>query len=570
MRVEGSIGVERRVVVLLMLSSGVIASGALALGVYTGTQSLGLALAVHVVGTAATMAIYERYAQSDRSRIDEIAKSLRALADGDTAERLDAGWRSRAGDLGEIAEQIERLRGVIGTSIFRMAELSGRVQDLPEHIAGALATAERSAEDQEAAIEETASLFANINTSIRGINSEVENLAHSNEETAASIQQMSTAVEQVASTSVTLQESVESSTASIHQLGTSIRRVAENADEVQTVAQETATATAEMDRAIQEVGEHVRGASELTKRASESADQGSEAVNATINGIAIIRDQTLKAKRALEGLADRIGEIGQIATVIGGISDETNLLSLNAAIIAAQAGEHGKAFAVVADQVKTLAQRASGSAKQIEEMIQTVQEGSNNAVSAMASGIDSVEQGVERSRVAGESLLSIRSAASEANGQVAEIARATEEQALNSKHLASAANRVSENVEQISHAMSEQSAASDTLLRSANAYLDMCRQMAQAMEEQRATGRYITANSSSITDLIRSIQSNTANHQEASRQVGERFELLLEGAHGTTASMPAIVEVVTNLRNELRELDADASETAPPGEAISE
>ena len=81
---------------------------------------------------------------------------------------------------------------------------------------------------------------------------------------------------------------------------------------------------------------------------SESADKGSEAVNATINGIAIIRDQTLKAKRALEGLASRIGEIGEIATVIGGISDETNLLSLNAAIIAAQAGEHGKAFAVVA------------------------------------------------------------------------------------------------------------------------------------------------------------------------------------------------------------------------------
>jgi methyl-accepting chemotaxis protein len=527
---------EKRVAVL-GLAFGVIVSGVLAVAIYASLGSAVLAVVAHTVLSAAVVALYARLTRDARGALDQLRWRLEALARGDTSEQVGSGGE---GEIGEMSEQLDRVRLALASSRVRMSE-----------------HAERDAENQEGAIEETASLFANINSSIRGINNEIENLAHSNEETAASIQEMGTAVEQVAQSAVALQESVEASTASIHQMGSNIRRVAESSDEVQQVAQETAAATSEMDRAIQEVGGHVRGASDLTQRVSESANRGSEAVNATINGIAIIRDQTLKAKRALEGLAERINEIGQIATVIGGISDETNLLSLNAAIIAAQAGEHGKAFAVVADQVKTLSQRTNTSAKQIEEMIRAVQEESTNAVEAMGEGIRSVEEGVERSRVAGEALEVIRTSASEASGQVSEIERATEEQARNSKHVATAATRVSENVDQISRAMSEQSTASEGLLRSANTYLDMCRQMAQAMEEQRATGRYITGNSQAITEMIGSIQSKTALHAEASRQVAERFEILLELAHKTTAGMPEVARVISELCNQVQSTHAE-------------
>jgi methyl-accepting chemotaxis protein len=305
-----------------------------------------------------------------------------------------------------------------------------------------------------------------------------------------------------------------------------------------------------MDRAIQEVGQHVRGASDLTRSVSERADEGSQAVGATINGIERIREQTLGAKNALEGLAERIREIGQIATVIGSISDETNLLSLNAAIIAAQAGDHGRAFAVVADQVKTLSQRTNASAKQIGEMIRAVQDESTHAVSAMAAGIESVEDGVQRSQFAGGALEGIRSAASEASGQVAEISRATEEQARNSKHVAGAAQRVSEHMQHISGAMGEQAGAAESLLRNANTYLEMCRQMAQALEEQRATGRYITANSQSITQMIGSIQSNTASHERASSQVAERFCTLLDNVQQSAQQLPELTSAVADLRAE--------------------
>jgi methyl-accepting chemotaxis protein len=243
--------------------------------------------------------------------------------------------------------------------------------------------------------------------------------------------------------------------------------------------------------------------------------------------------------------------------VISAITDETNLLSLNAAIIAAQAGEHGKAFAVVAEQVKTLARRTSQSTREIEELIRSIQKQSRQAVEAMAAGIAAVERGVERSRGAGQALEVIRGSARDASGRVAEIARATDEQARNSKQVAQAARRTSEHVQEISRAMAEQSKAAEQLLANASVSVDMCRQMTTATEEQRASGRYITSNIESITEMIRSIQGSTRAHERASAGVAETFSALLDNARRGAASLPALAPLVEELRRCGQELSAE-------------
>jgi methyl-accepting chemotaxis protein len=551
---RSSTGGDRPVHLLL---GGALAAGAVALAARELSGSAVLALALQLGGLALAFAASRNAGAPERERSELMRSRLEALADGDV--RACANRPQQAAD--PLHAALDRAAAWIAAREARLDALHERVVALPDHVGRAMKGVERSAEDQEAAVEETAALLLNINSSIQTITREVEKLARSNEETAALTQEMGTAIEQVAQNSLALQQTVESSTTSIHEMGTSIRRVAESSDEVKRVAEETATATTQMDRAIHEVGEHVRGASDLTQRVTESAEEGSTAVMATIQGIAVIRDQTQGAKQALEGLAERVSEIGEIATVIGGVSDETNLLSLNAAIIAAQAGEHGKAFAVVADQVKTLAQRTSESAKQIEEMIRGVQAESAHAVRTMATGIESVEEGVSRSRIAGEALETIRTTAHEASVQVSEIARAADEQARNSKYVADAAGRVSEHVHQISSAMAEQAQASDTLLRNADTSLDMCTQMAQALEEQRATGRYIAGNSESITELIASIQGHARAHGEASGAVHQRFEALLELAQRSSAAIPEVTRVVDGLVRSTRdERDEDGGD----------
>jgi methyl-accepting chemotaxis protein len=529
----------------LLHAGGTALAGGLALGVQAGGGSPFAAFAVLLLGIVAVAFLRQRLATVRQAAMAEIRESLEELARGDTSQRLVP---TRLGELAEMGAAVNRVIDVLGGTKSRVGDLSRRLAQLPEQIGAALEAVQRSAEDQEAAVEETAALQAHINTSISGINGEVEKLAGSNEESAASILQLGSAVEQVARSATALQDTLESSTSAIHQVGESIATAASSTDSVQGVAEETAASITEMDRAIQEVGVHVRGASELTQRVSETAEEGSRAVGSTIDGIAEIREVTLGAKSAIEGLAEHIGEIGGIATVIGNITDETNLLSLNAAIIAAQAGEHGKAFAVVADQVKELARRTSQSTKEIEQRIGAIREQSRRSVDAMAAGIAAVEQGVERSRVAGDALEAIRVSARDASGRVAEIARAADEQARNSKQVAEAARRTSEHVQEISGAMAEQSQASRRLLENATVSVDMCRQMTGATEEQRSSGRYITSNIESITEMIRSIQQNTRAHEKASAAAGETFDAILDNARQSAARLPELAAVVEELR----------------------
>jgi methyl-accepting chemotaxis protein len=283
---------------------------------------------------------------------------------------------------------------------------------------------------------------------------------------------------------------------------------------------------------------------------STGAEEGSRAVSDTIEGIAEIRRQTLEAKAVLERLAGRISEIGEIVDVIGSINEETNLLSLNAAIIAAQAGEQGKAFAVVANHVKTLAQRTAGSTKEIEGLIGAVQQESANAVQAMGAGIAAVEAGVDRSRRAGGALDEIRERARQASVRVAEIARASQEQSRNSKHVAEAAQRTSQMVQQISEAMNGQSAASENLLHNAESSLDLCGQVQRSIEEQRETTRYITASISAITEMIKSIRANTESHGAASESVQEAVNRILEVARKSGTSAQELARQLDSLRVE--------------------
>jgi methyl-accepting chemotaxis protein len=521
------------------------ACGGLALGVCAGGFGWPAGLAVLGVATAMVGLATQASARARAARIAELEAVLDALSAGVRPRPLEGAFPA---ELAGLASAARRAGDAAAAATARSSALGARLAQGADRLGEVLEAARRATAAQEANALATAPEQQHVGSSIGSIHSEIESLARSNESVASCVLELVTAVEQVTGSAARLQQTVESSTTSIHQMGQSIQLAAESGDSVQQMAEETAASMSEMDRALQEVGLHVRGASDLTRRVSESAEEGSRAVGATIEGIEEIRQLTSDARTVLEGLVRRIGEIGEIATVIGGITDEANLLSLNAAIIAAQAGEHGKAFAVVADQVKTLARRTTQSTREIEQRIRAIQEQSQAATQAMEKGIEAVEQGVARSRRAGHSLEVIRSSASDASGRVAGIARATEEQARNSKHVAEAARRTSEHVHQISHAMSEQSAAAQQLLRNAVQAVDMCRQMTSATEEQRSSGRYIQTNIESITDMIHAIQLATSAHERASAAVAAAVEAILGSARESGARLPQLEATVAELR----------------------
>jgi len=555
---------ERLNNLLALLATGLSGAGALVLFALTDSVlAAGSWVAVAILAAlVGQRALWRGIAGPVRITLEAVQK----IAQGDFEVRVT---RDELGYLSNYSETLNALCRSQQRMSEGVSEVVGRLQEVPERILEAIQEIESGRESTEEAVEETASLLVNINTSIRGINSEVESLSRATDEASSSILEMGGSIDEVARNAGSLHDSVDASTSSIHEISASIRQVAESADAVQSMAEESAAAMVQMDRAIQEVSQHVSEASGLTEEVSQGAQAGSQAVGATIDGIAEIREQTLQAKEVLERLAERIGEIGEIVDVIGGINDEANLLSLNAAIIAAQAGEQGKAFAVVANHVKTLAQRTTSSTQEIEGLIRAVQQESSNAVTAMARGIEAVEKGVDRSRNAGEELEKIRVSSGEASSRVAEIARATGEQTRNSKHVAEAAQRTSSMVQQISAAMSEQSKAGETMLKNAESALEMCRQVHRSTEEQKESGRFITASISSVTEMIRSIQQNTESHGAASEAVADAVTRILEIARKSGERIPEVVSALESLRLEAQTLagaTAPAEETAVPSD----
>ncbi|WP_438810783.1 methyl-accepting chemotaxis protein [Pseudomonas laurentiana] len=186
----------------------------------------------------------------------------------------------------------------------------------------------------------------------------------------------------------------------------------------------------EMSSAAQEVASHTLQAARAADDAENATQQGEKAMVSMVKSIHDIRDEITDTASVIHRLEADSGRIGEVLAVIHSIAEQTNLLALNAAIEAARAGEQGRGFAVVADEVRNLAQRTAQSTAEINTIIDAVQKGAEQAVRAIESGKRSSENGVEQVRLAGEILSGVTGAVQTIRDMSQQIATAAEEQTL--------------------------------------------------------------------------------------------------------------------------------------------
>lgn len=214
--------------------------------------------------------------------------------------------------------------------------------------------------------------------------------------------------------------------------------------------EQVATAMAQMVSAIQEVAQNTSEAATSAQQASERASCGKQVVDCTITNINHISKTVENASGVLLGLQQETENIGKILDVIRDIAEQTNLLALNAAIEAARAGEQGRGFAVVADEVRSLANRTQHSTQEIQSMIERLQEGSQNAVKEMENGRSQAQQGVEQVNKAGELLDEINGMVASISDMNTMIASAVEEQSAVASEVSGNVSMIREGAEAVS------------------------------------------------------------------------------------------------------------------------
>jgi methyl-accepting chemotaxis protein len=240
-----------------------------------------------------------------------------------------------------------------------------------------------------------------------------------------------------------VKNSTYSVSASATQISSAAEEMAAGSNEQSSQTEEVASAMEEMTRTIAENSQSTITASDTAKQSKAVADHGGKAVLESVEGMKRISSVVHQTAQQVQTLGESSVQIGEIVSVIEEIADQTNLLALNAAIEAARAGEHGRGFAVVADEVRKLAERTTKATKEIGGMIKKIQTDTSSAVDSMAQGTKEVEVGIQLAEKAGKALQEIYDVSQKTNDMISHIATSSEEQA-------SAANQITKNVESIS------------------------------------------------------------------------------------------------------------------------
>jgi methyl-accepting chemotaxis protein len=454
------------------------------------------------------------------SPVKELGGALKEMIDRkDFTRRVASG---RNDEIGELATGVNYLIERLEQFIVEMGAISSKINELSPTIAADTQEVRKNAEVEAEAVVNVSSSVAEISSSIQSVAESAESLTASAEETSSAILQLNASSQEVARHTAELTSSVEDVTTSVTEMIASIREVAGHVDGLSSAAEETSASAIEIEATVHEVERAAAESTKLSQLVSEEAkDIGVRSIHETMSAVNAIKDAVERYSGLIARLGKRSEEIGKILGVIVDVTERTNLLALNASILAAQAGEHGKGFAVVAEEIKALADRTAGSAQDIAKLVSAVQKETKEAVAAMSDSLTAVDEGVRRSREADAALEKILGSSTRSAEMATMIERAMSEQGRGIRHVSEAIANVKQMASQIAGATEAQSQGTEMILRAAEEMRDISRRVMMAMTEQNRGGQQIAVAADNVTARAGRIASGTREQRQAIEKILE-------------------------------------------------
>lgn len=448
--------------------------------------------------------------------VDELVRLADDMAEGRFSTRVRIFADDEVGVVARsFATTQKNLRALLGRVSGRGEAVTGGVRKMTE---GTEALVGNAHEQREMAGQSSAALTL-VESETQSVLHEVDRVSELTYDSAGRATELRASFTEVARRMSELFHSVEKSSSAATEIDASARETAQRSVNLATIASDVVAFVAQMDATVEQIVRTAQQTAALSEEVRKQAAAGRGAVEATMGGIRNAQEATQRTSGAFESLQKSLGQIDQILLFIDDVTNRTNLLSLNAAIIAAQAGAQDHGFSVIADEVRELADRTRNATKEIAGIVRALRPVTREAVEALQEGVDNVDRTVALASEASQSLDTILGSAERSLEMTVSISRALEEQSRASGHLHKQTATMSDHIVEMQRATHGQAEATRLLASEAERVSDIASQVNRATEEQTLAAQGIASAMEHVVSDVATIRDRLERQLRQAEQV---------------------------------------------------